>query len=207
MRELYGRWAPRGVQLATILVRQGHPGPEVRAYRSSAEKRLDAEAHQFEDDIPWPVLTDDVDGYVHRNYGGLADPTFVIDRDGRIAFYQAITHAPTLHRALVRLFANGGRGVIGRGYDRVPHLLPVIAGGWPAIARGLPQSAIDLETAVPGTALFPWLGSRVRPLLAPIALRGTPLPLGARLGLAAALIGVAALASRTRRSHGTRRLR
>ncbi len=178
----------------TVLVRQGHPGPRARPYSSLAKKVEDATAHQREDGIPWPVLADDLDGRVHRRYGGLADPTFLIDRDGRVAFYQTITHAPTLHAALVALRGQGGRGVVRGGLDQRPHVLPVIVGGWPALRRGLPQSVVDLETALPTTALLPWLGYQLRPVLRPIALRDTPLPWVARVAVAGTLFAAAAVA-------------
>ena len=149
---LHERWGDR-VNMATVLVRQGHPGPAVPAYRRLDAKAADARAHREEDGVGWPVLVDDLDGRVHKVYGYLADPTFVIDVDGRVAFYNAVTHAPTLTRALDALAAQGGRGVVLGGHDRTPHLLHVIAAGWPALRRGLWQSALDLETSVPGSAL------------------------------------------------------
>jgi hypothetical protein len=176
----------------TILIRQGHPGPGVPPYRSYVQKLGDARAHRSEDAIEWTVLVDDVDGRVHQGYGSLADPTFLLDRDGRVAFYNAITHAPTLHTAVVALLDQGGLGVAGAGYDRRVHALPIIAGGWPAICRGLSQSAIELELAMPGSAVLPFLGYQVRGLLAPIAQRATPLPRSARYGLGAAAGAVAA---------------
>ena len=184
MRKLHARWGD-SVDFVTVLVRQGHPGPDVPHYRHYEDKRLDAISHKRDDRIPWPVLIDNLQGSVHNLYGGLADPTFIIDGDGAIAFYNAITHAPTLHRALMALQAQGRRGVAGAGFDRRVHALPVITGGWPAIRRGMPQSVIDLETALPTSALLPFLGSVVRPMLAPITLRATPLPLVARVALAA----------------------
>jgi len=185
------------VTFVTVLVRQGHPGPRARPYYTSRQKARDASAHQHEDHIPWPVLVDAVNGRVHRLYGGLADPTFLLDLDGRVAFSQAITHAPTLHTALRALEARAGRGVVLGGIDRRPHVLPVIAGGWPALQRGAPQSIIDLETALPTAALLPWLGQWLRPVLRPIALRDTPLPWSARAALAGVVVAGAAVALKT----------
>jgi hypothetical protein len=167
-----------------------------------AAKQRDALAHKKDDAIPWPVLADTVDGYVHRMYGCLADPTYLIDTEGRVAFYNTVTHAPTLHRALVALTSRGGTGIVGRGFDRRVHPLPVITAGWPAIRRGLPQSAIESETALPGSAVLPWVGGYMRGVLAPIALRPAPLPRTAKLGLAATAAGVMAFAI-TRRGLAT----
>ena len=179
-----------------MLVRQGHPGPGVPAYRSYEHKFRDAQRHRQADAIPWTVLSDDLEGSVHRHYGMLADPTYLIDAEGRVAFYGAVTHAPTLHRALDQLSAQENKGIVAGGYDRRPHVLQVIVGGWPALRRGLPQSVVDLETAVPTTGVMPFVGHQLRGALAPVALRATPLPVAARfaLGVAVGVLVAAALA-------------
>jgi hypothetical protein len=100
------------------------------------------------------------------------------------------THAPTLHEAIEELFDQGGRGIVKGGTDRIPHLLSTIADGWHGLRRGFPRSAIELELSGPGMASGPFLGYQIRPLLAPIALRATPLPVAAKIGLA---VGGAAL--------------
>jgi hypothetical protein len=134
-----------------------------------------------------------VDGIVHRSYGALAAAAFLIDRDGRVAFISLVPHAPTMHRAIEALFAQKGRGVVLGGINRTPHVLAPVTDGWRALQRGMPQSVIDLMTAVPGAPVVFWLGYRLRPLVAPVALRAIPLPVPARVALAAAtgVIGVA----------------
>ncbi len=152
-------------------------------------------------------MSDDLEGSVHRRYGMLADPTYLIDADGRVSFYNAMTHAPTLHRAIAQLLRLGGVGVAASGYDRRPHILPVLAAGWPALRRGLPQSAVDLETAMPTTSVLPYLGYQMRELLAPVALRGAPLPAAARiaLGVGAGMLAASALSARRRSMFPTSR--
>jgi hypothetical protein len=120
------------------------------------------------------VLVDDVHGTVHRAYGGLSNPAYLIGTDGRVAFYAPTTGAPALHRALVRLVEDGGQGVVGGGVDRLPHLVPALTEGWRAIERGLPQSAAELRTAVPGAVTLLRLGSRARPLIGRFTLRAEP---------------------------------
>ena len=186
MTRLHARWG-RDVRVVTVLVRQGHPGRGVRPYRSFEQKLRDARKHKHEDRIPWTVLADDVWGTVHRQYGMLASPAYLIGTDGRVAFYNAITHAPTLHRAIGDLLRQRGRGIAGRGIDRRPHVLPIVAGGWPGLRRGAPQSAVELELAMPSGAMLTWAGYQAQPILRPVALRGTPLPRAARVALGAAL--------------------
>ena len=173
-----------------IFIRQAHPGPEVPAYETIEQKWHDAKRYQEEENIPWTVLVDDLEGTTHQAYGGLADPTYVIDADGLVAFYNMWTHVPTVHRAIAALLRQGRRGVVMGGIDNRPHLLSSVTDGWRGLRRGLPQSYIDLETSAPTLASGTWLGHRLRPLLAPIALRAQPLPRPIRvsLGLGAALL-------------------
>lgn len=175
-----------------VLIRQAHPGPAVPAYRRIEQKLRDARRYVAEEGIPWPVLVDDLRGTVHQVYGGLADPIYLLDADGRVAFYELWTDGPTLHRAMEALLARGGRGVVRGGLDRRPHLSGAVTDGWRAIERGLPQSFTDLLVAAPGSPALLWLGDKLRPALAPWSLRARPLPPLVRLGvgLAAFALGV-----------------
>lgn len=186
MKQLHAEWGDR-LQFIDVLVRQGHPGPGVRPYRTFEEKARDAERYKHDEQIPWTVLVDDVEGTVHRQYGMIADPAYLIGTDGRVAFYNYWTHVPTLHKAIGRLLAEGGAAAVGE--HRTPHPLAMITDGWRALRRGLPQSFVDLETAMPGAASGPWLGYQIRPVLAPVALTSHPWP--ARTKIAAALIAAA----------------
>lgn len=190
MKQLHADWGDR-VQFVDILVRQGHPGPDVRPYRTFEEKMRDGERYKQDETIPWTVLVDDLDGTVHRQYGMIADPAYLIGTDGRAAFYNYWTHVPTLHRAIERLLERGGVGEIGE--HRTPHMLAALTDGWRGLRRGLPQSFTDLETALPGSASGPWLGYQMRSVLAPVALTSHPWSRRTKLAatlIAASLIGV-----------------
>ncbi len=109
LKRLHARWGHR-VHFVDVLVRQAHPGPFEPAYASDEQKMADAERYQRSEQIPWPVVVDDVEGTVHRAYGGLANPSYLIGTDGRVSFYAPVTGAPRLHRALEELVNAGGRG-------------------------------------------------------------------------------------------------
>jgi hypothetical protein len=124
LKKLHARWGGL-VSFVDVLVRQAHPGPGVLPYRRFEEKVRDGRVFQAEG-IPYPVLVDDLEGTVHQVYGGLPDPTYLIDAEGRVAYYCLWTHAPTLHRAIEALFRQGGLGVVGGGIDRTPHVLAAL---------------------------------------------------------------------------------
>lgn len=193
------------MQFIDILIRQAHPGPTVEPYKSFEQKMRDGERYKHDDRIEFPVLVDDLEGTTHQVYGGLADPTYLIDRDGRVAFYSMWSHAPTLHKSIEQLLEQGGRGVVNGCIDHTPHLAASMTNGWKGLRRGWPQSVIELELSAPGTASGEWLGYQLSPLLAPLTLRAKPLPAAVMAGLALGtgiLTGVAIGAFRkSRRSH------
>ncbi len=188
-----------------VLIRQAHPGPAVPPYQTFEQKAAEAQAYQEQENIAWPVLVDDLEGRAHQVYGGLADPIYLIGTDGRVSYYNMWTHAPTVHDALEHLMAQNGRGVVrGAGVDRFPHMGAAMTDGWRGLRRGLPQSFVDMETAVPTQAASTWLGYQLRPLLAPLTLRSQPLPAPVKAGLIVGAVAAAALliAGRQRKNNG-----
>ena len=81
-----------------MVVRQGTSRAGGAGYRHAAQKRDDAIRFVREEDIPWDVVIDDVDGRVHAQYGLLPDPSCLIGTDGQVAFYSYWTHVPTRSR-------------------------------------------------------------------------------------------------------------
>lgn len=190
MKGLYDAFGAR-IHLVDVLVRQGHPGPGAPPYLDFDEKRHDATRYRREDHIPWPVLVDDLDGQVHRSYGALPDPSFLIGTDGRVAFVSYWTHVPTLRAAVIQVLAAGGAATLGE--QRAPRGTAALTRGWPAIERGLPQSARDLDAAVPGSTVVLRLGYLMASLMASLPHPSPPLIRGVATGLAgAALVAVVA---------------
>jgi hypothetical protein len=193
MKKLFANWGDR-VSFLEILVRQAHPGPRAQPYHTFEDKMRDAERYQRVEGIRWPVAVDDLEGTVHQVYGGLADPSYLIDADGTVAFYDLWTSAPVLHTAITRLMDQGGHGVVRRGLHRRPHLGAAMTDGWRALQRGAPQSVSDLMRIAPGSPLLVWLGHVAKPVLAPATMRARPLPSRLRWGLTlAAIAGLWAL--------------
>ena len=185
-------WYGDRVQFVDVLIREAHPGEQRGTYRSYEQKATEARDYQRDEGIPWTVLVDDLEGHVHSTYGRMADPTYLIDADGRVAFYNMWTHPPTLQQALDELLAKDGRGVIAGGLDRMPHLLASTVGGWHGVSRGGTRALVEYSITPPGGAVMTYLGHVAKPALAPVALRAEPLPTGARVALAVG--GAAALA-------------
>ena len=186
------------MQFVDIFIRQAHPGELRGPYQSYEEKLEEAREYKREEGIDWPVLVDDYAGTVHRTYSReMADPVFLIDSDGRVAFYGMWTHPPTLKRAIDELLAQGGRGVVAGGIDRMPHLFASFVDGYHGPRRGGRRAVLEYDLAGLGAGTLSFLGNKAKPLLAPLALRATPLPTTARVALATGglMAGLAASAA------------
>jgi len=202
MKRLYEDYGQR-VQFVDVLVRQAHPGEQRGPYRRYAQKLEDARAYQRTDGIPWPVLVDDLAGTVHTAYGGMADPIYLIDATGSVAFYNMWAHVPSLKVAIDELLASGGHGgPVAGGIDRVPHLIVSFVNGWDGLRRGGWRAVVDYELGVPGAATLTLLGHLAKPLVAPLTLRAAPLPVPVRLALGGGVVAAGFLVARTLRRRG-----
>jgi thiol-disulfide isomerase/thioredoxin len=164
------------VQFVDVFVRQAHPGGRHGPYTSMVEKIREAQSYRREENIPWPVLVDDLTGTVQQSYGGLAASAYLLDACGRVTFYALWGPAVPLANALNELARTGRVAApYGLGIDAIPHLGAAIVAGQRGPGSGGIQSLIDLELAFPGAMMLMaggWIG---RPLLRRLALRTTPL--------------------------------
>jgi hypothetical protein len=189
LKQLHARYGDR-VQFLDILVRQAHPGERRPAYATAEQKLADARVFQEAEGTAWPVLADDLAGTVHRAYGGMSDPVYLIDAAGRVAFYGMWIDGPTLRRAIDELLAQGGVGPpVAGGIDRRPHMAAALVEGWRSVSRGGVRAVLDLALAFPPLALAVALGAVTRPLTRPLVERTRPLPSPVRHALWGALAG------------------
>ena len=191
------------------MVRQAHPGERRGAYRSDEQKLADAREFQREEGIAWPVLADGLDAAVHRAYGGMSDPVYLVDAAGRVAFYGMWIDGPRLRWAIEELLARGGVGVVAGGVDRRPHLAAAFVEGWRTMSRGGRRAVAEMAAAWPPVTLLLLLGNLARPALRPLLVRAEPMPVRARLALAGGVAAAGAVAVRSwrRPEKGRRRSR
>ena len=188
MNELYRLYGDR-VRIVEVLIRQAHPGEHHSAYRAYGDKAQDARDYADEEHTPWPVVIDDLGGSVQTAYGGLAAAVYLLDADGTVAFCGTWGQAPALRAAIDDLLARDGVGApAGKGTDRRPHLAAAIVAGQRGPIRGGRQSLIDLELGFPGAILLMTIGRVARPVLAPLALRTTPVPRRTRVAVLVGLV-------------------
>ena len=109
---------------------------------------------------------------------------------GDVAFCGTWGQSPALRHAIDDLLARGGAGApAGKGIDRRPHLAARSSPDRAALSAAGRQALIDLELGFPGAMILMTIGRVARPVLAPLALRTTPLPNRARAALFLGLVG------------------
>ena len=88
-----------------VYTREAHPGENVPGHDSPASKLACARLLREETGICRDILVDDLEGTVHHAYGLMPNMTWVIDRDGRVAYKANWTSAANVEAFLGRLLA------------------------------------------------------------------------------------------------------
>ncbi|MBW3569620.1 MAG: redoxin domain-containing protein [Gemmatimonadetes bacterium] len=204
LKEVHAAFGDR-TQWFYLYVREAHPGEHLPSHQAHEQKREQAAFFRQADGVPWPVLVDDLAGTTAHAYTTLPNAQFVIDAAGVVAFRGDMAHGPTLYRALSDLLAQGGVGDIPHADDSTPHMLATMTYGWDGIERGGETSTHDVWAGAPPMAANLWLGTQIRPLLAPLASRGKPISRGVKLAAGAMVLALLLRAGTSRRKSRSRR--
>jgi hypothetical protein len=86
LNELYHRYRDQGFEFFTIYVREPHPGEHYGPHRTWDQKLRFARDCREQDAIQNPMLVDDLEGTVHRLYGGMPNMIYIIDKNGKIVY-------------------------------------------------------------------------------------------------------------------------
>lgn len=130
-----------------IVVREAHPGEVTGPHQTVADKRQAARCLALEEALRRRVLVDDVEGTVHRAYGGAWNPVYVIDAEGRVAFRRAWNHPGEVAEALDALA--DGRSLPAGESVAMPMLPGVAPVGLRLLERGGRQALLDFYTTAP----------------------------------------------------------
>lgn len=112
MNELCREFRGDDVECLFVYVREMHPGDDLPAHSSYEDKVNAAALLHDEEDLDMPIVVDEVRGGIHKKYGRHANPTYLIDKSGRVAFRMLATRPGVVRAALEELLeAQGERGV------------------------------------------------------------------------------------------------
>ena len=89
------------IEFVMVNVREAHPAENMGQPETIEEKLEHARALKEQFEIPWTVVTDDLDGSFHRSLDTKPNSAYIVDRDGVIAFRSLFaTDERSLHEAL-----------------------------------------------------------------------------------------------------------
>jgi peroxiredoxin len=150
LKELEEDFHDQGVQFLFVYTREAHPGNRIPAHESREEKVHAAEIFRDEEHVQFPILVDELNGRTHRQYGALANATFIIDTSGRIAFRSLASNAERVEEALNELLeAQENRAlqhaVVSGGEDSTVPAVRMFMHAHRALSRGGQKSIRDFE--------------------------------------------------------------
>jgi hypothetical protein len=97
----YFSWRP--VQFLFIYTGEIHPGERYPHHTSLEQKLAAARDFKRAEEVRFPVLVDSLDGKLHRAYGSRPNPSFVVNREGRLVYRTPSVDPPTLREYLTHL--------------------------------------------------------------------------------------------------------
>jgi hypothetical protein len=153
INELYDQLRGGDVEFVFVYVREAHPGERIPAHDSTSDKVAAAWLLRKEEQLEMPVVVDDLRGSIHRKYGKLPNPAFLIDKSGRIAFRSMWTNPEELAAALEELLElQQERGIdhaiVRGGEDLSMPLSYSSLNSYRALERGGKDSILDFQAAV-----------------------------------------------------------
>ncbi len=171
IQDLYDEYNGDDTQFFFVYVREAHPGEKMPAHSSMQEKTRAAERFRDEENLEIPIIVDDVSGSIHRKYGKLPNPTYVIDKSGRVAFRSLWTRPAIVEDALEELLdAQRRRGsshvVVDGGEDATMPSTYAMLHTYRALERGGRRSIHDFRREMGLTGRVTVMGSRIAEPLA-----------------------------------------
>lgn len=150
------------VGFVSVYVREAHPGENYAHHETDAQKMQYARDWVAQDGIAWTVVVDDLAGTIHRAYGRVPNPAYLIDGDGTVVFRALGTaQAGLLRRKILELLRRvecspaAYRQPINLG-QRDNVFVPLLRGGVgfrQAVGRGGVKSLQDFRREM-GLAIF-----------------------------------------------------
>jgi len=170
LRDLEKHFGDKGVQFLFVYTREAHPGNRIPAHQSREDKVHAAGIFRDDEEIEFPILVDEVSGRVHRQYGALPNPTFIIDRSGRIAFRSLASNTDRIEEALNELIeTQEDRGVehavVAGGEDSSVPAVRMFIHAHRALSRGGQKSLRNFQNELGMPARVALTGGRLaRPI-------------------------------------------
>lgn len=172
IRDLCEDYAGEDVACLFVYVREAHPGDRLPAHEDLEDKIAAAEFFRDEEELEMPIVVDDLKGSIHRKYGQLPNPTYIIDKSGRVAFRSLWTQPSAIADALDELLEaqeerDTDHAVVRGGEDRSVPMRRALLHTHRALKRGGRQAIREFRGEMGPAGRAAELGSRI---VGPIAM-------------------------------------
>ena len=171
INQLYDRFRGDEIEFLFIYVREAHPGEVIPAHRTMREKTEAARLLRDEEDMHMPIVVDDLRGSIHRKYSRLPNPSFLVDKTGRVAFLSLWSKPDAIGAAINELLElqqerRVDHAIVHGGQDLSMPVPYSALSAYRALERGGKQSLSDFRQALglPARVAFT-ASSLARPLL------------------------------------------
>lgn len=181
--DLYADFKGEGVEFLFVYVREAHPGEDLGAHQSMDDKVAAAELFREEEEVEMPIAADDLKGTVHKKYGKLPNPTYVIDKSGRVAFRSLWSRPGQVRAALEELLErqeerDTEHAIVNGGEDTAMPMAHGMLYAHRALERGGDQAIADFREAMGTPGRVALVTSR---MMEPVALHPVRVLTGAML--------------------------
>ncbi len=86
LNQLYQDFRDKGFEFLTVYVREPHPGEHYHEHHDMDQKLQYARECREKDGILNPIVIDDLEGTVHRQYGEMPNMIYIVNKDGRVVY-------------------------------------------------------------------------------------------------------------------------
>ena len=172
LNDLHEDFEDEDVEFLFVYIREAHPGEKRPAHESWEDKVAAAEEFRDEEDVDMTIIVDDLNGRIHKKYGTLPNPTYIIDKSGRVSFRSLWTRPSVIAKALEELIdrqeeSGDEHFVVFGGEDMKPPLTYAMLHTHRALERGGDQAIQDFRDEMGRAGWAVEMGSRV---VQPVAL-------------------------------------
>jgi peroxiredoxin len=100
INELKDEFEDRAVSFFLLYTRESHPAENYPHHTSFEQKVSHAQDFKRLEGVRFPVLIDNLDGRIHRDYGSWPNALFVIHKDGRLVYRSNMANSNELRQFL-----------------------------------------------------------------------------------------------------------
>ncbi len=124
LKRLYAEFGDR-VAFLTLYVREAHPGERYPQPQTFEEKLAHARAYEARDQIPWPVVVDDITGSLHQALDARPEAAYLMDTDGIVTFRALWANDERVLRQVLKAIVSGQPSPLGENQEK---LIPMLKG-------------------------------------------------------------------------------